>query len=376
MKNRITILLFILSIKLFATKSADSILLNRIVNIEINYSKKEILELTVNDLKERIANEEKLNEKTIESISKQLDAASYNLTLFGILFGLGAICIGIYVTYIERKIVKIGEENKELLVKNQKIKIEVEELNKLIQNDIYGLFLKIKREETVNILDRLVKVPRDITNVCPLLLSRELIQIDFIKIKEAYDKLKLTNIRDEGEEDSIAHYSHQYKVVFFQHFLNQVIKNDDLRKDMIDFYLIGIDNAFENDILKCTFDFTSTIVDIGIHNFKPEINKYFEGLSLSEHKKYLEVYQLFYDTLLSRKNRFEFFSLIQTTVTSQKAKIKYGQLLIDNYTSDNPSESEKLIFTQINDLIEIETKTEMTKEKSAKSKEVVIKKKP
>lgn len=354
MKNKATLFLLFLSLPIFSTQKVDSILLKRIINIEKNYSEKEMLESKLSDIKERIINEERLNEKTIESISKQLDAASYNLTLFGILFGLGAIGLGIYVTYIERKIVNIGEENKELLSKNQKIKTEVEDLNKLIQNDIYGLYLKIKREETINILERLTKIPRDITNVCSVLLSRELLQGDFIKIKMAYDKLKLSNVIDEGQEDSYMYYSNEYKLVFFQHFLNLVMKNDDLRKDMIDYITEGINNSFENDIIKSTNDFTSAIVDLGIHNFKPEINKYFEGLSSSEHKNYLEVYKVFFDILHSRKNKFEFFSLIQTTSTTRKAKTKYGELLVDTYSNDNPTESEKLILTEVAELMALE----------------------
>jgi hypothetical protein len=338
----------------YSVPKVDSVLLKRIINIEKHFSTKEEFESKISDLKERINNEEKLNEKTIESISKQLDAASYNLTLFGILFGIGAIGIGMYVTYIERKIVKIGEENKDLLSKNQKIKSEVEDLNKLIQNDLFGLYIKIKREETIHILERLTKVPKDIVNVCSLLLSRELLQEDFFRLKIAYDKLKLSNNEDQGEEDGIFNYSHEYKVVFFQHFLNQVIKNDDLRKDMLLYIPLGIHASFENDIIKSTHDFTTAIVDLGIHNFKPEINKYFEGLSSSKHKNFLAVYKTFFDALYSKKNRFEFFSLITPSSSTRKAKIKFSQLLTESYLIDELTESEKLVFAEINELINAE----------------------
>lgn len=338
--------------QLFSAPKTDSLIFKKINAIENEFVKKADNNEKFNDLKERIENEERLNEKTIESISKQLDAASYNLTLFGILFGILAICIGVYVTYVERKIVKIGEENKDLLSKNQKIKSEVEELNELIQKDIYGLFQKIKREETLSILDRLVKIPKDIANVCQVLLSRELLPNDFIKLKQAYDNVKKSNLADQGEEDNQNHYSSQYKILFFQHFLYQAIKVEDLRKDIKDYIYSGIQSAFENDIIKSTTDFTKAILELGIQNFGNETTDYFKGLSASNHRNYLDVYQIFFDNLLSRKNRFEFFNLVNKEETTRMAKIHYGKLLQEAYSKDKPSESENLVYYELNELID------------------------
>lgn len=111
------------------------------------------LRYKINNLEDRLEFQEKINERTISSISSQLDAASYTLTLFGGLFAIAAIVLSVYVTYIERKIVKISEENRDLFIRSQRIKEDVESTNNLIQKDIYTLFLKIKREETVHILD-------------------------------------------------------------------------------------------------------------------------------------------------------------------------------------------------------------------------------
>ena len=352
MKPKIILIILIFSMQLFSAPKTDSLIFKKINAIENEFVKKADNNEKFNDLKERIENEERLNEKTIESISKQLDAASYNLTLFGILFGILAICIGVYVTYVERKIVKIGEENKDLLSKNQKIKSEVEELNELIQKDIYGLFQKIKREETLSILDRLVKIPKDIANVCQVLLSRELLPNDFIKLKQAYDNVKKSNLADQGEEDNQNHYSSQYKILFFQHFLYQAIKVEDLRKDIKDYIYSGIQSAFENDIIKSTTDFTKAILELGIQNFGNETTDYFKGLSASNHRNYLDVYQIFFDNLLSRKNRFEFFNLVNKEETTRMAKIHYGKLLQEAYSKDKPSESENLVYYELNELID------------------------
>jgi hypothetical protein len=358
MKFKTIFYLLIISTTIFSSPKVDSTIYIRIKAIEKNIVTQEELKEKIVSIKERIENEERINEKTLDGISKQLDAASYNLSVFGILFGIGAICLGIYVTYVERKIVKISEENKELLLKNKTIKNEVEALNNLIQKDIFGLYLKIKREETIYILDRLIKVPKDIANVCSELLSRELQQEDFDKLIQAYGKLKIQNNKDTGEEDSNLHYSEQYKVVFFQHFLNQSMRNSDLRKDMLDYLYFGIHSAFENDIIKSTTDFTTAIIDLGIVNFEQEINKYFEGLSSSEHKNYIDVYKALFNTLQSRKNRFDFMSVIKSVEATRKAKINFGQLLIDSYSKDNPTETENLIFSEIKRLSEEESLSE------------------
>lgn len=369
MKINILLLSLLLTVTLFSASKTDTTLVKRIINIENNAVIKIDIENKFRTLEERIDKGEKFNEKTLESISKQLDAATYNLSLFGILFGIAAICLGIYVTYVERKIVRIGEENRELLQKNEKIKTEVEDLNKLIQNDIYGLHLKIKREETINILDRLNKIPKDIANVCSVLLSRELLPDDFNKLRSAYLKVKASCMNDEGEEDGFNHYTDQYKLVLFQHFLNQVMKDEELRKDITDFIYHGIQGAFENDIIKSTSDFTSAIIDLGMHNFNIEISKYFEGLSASSHKNYLEVYKVFFDILQSRKNRFDFFALIENKETTRKAKVMYGQLLIDKYKTDSPTETEKLIFEELTSLID----NEYQAEEDRKAKQEAIK---
>jgi hypothetical protein len=303
----------------------------------------------ITNLKDKLDFQQKLNEQTINSISTQLDSATYNLTIFGILFAIAAIGLGLYVTYIERKIVRIGEENKILLTKNQQIKGDVEALNKLIQSDIYGLFLKIKREESVHTIERLVKVPKDISNVCDTLLSRELHEEDFAKLKQAY-----LNLPDKKE----GNYGHYYLTVFFQHFLGQSLRDENLRVDIAKFIQLGISAAFENDIVKSTLDFTGVLVDKGIQEFKSEINLFFKGLTNSKYKDYFPVYEVIFDTLKTRKNRFEMFSSIESVAYNRIAKIEFGNVLANKYSLDNPTESEQLAFTELKELKIAQEKTE------------------
>lgn len=343
-------LLMLVSILSYSQSKQDTTWKNRLIKLEnqVGDIEKINLEVEIATLKDKLDFQQKMSEQSISSISNQLDSASYNLTLFGLLFGIGAIGLGLYVTYIERKIVKIGEENKELLTKNQKIKEDVETLNRLIQSDIYNLFLKIKREESVHILDRLVKVPKDISNVCQTLLSRELEREDFTKLRQAYSNLG--DIKNE--------YHHQYHLLFFQHFLDLSLKDDKLRKDISEFIPTGISAAFENDIIKSTFDFVTTLVDLGIQEFKTEVNLFFKGLTNSEFKTFETVYQLLFDNLKSRKNRFELFSVIESSDDKRQAKIEFGKLLKNKYSVDNPTESENLTFSELTELIAAQQKAE------------------
>lgn len=311
-------------------KTADSLL-----NSKLN-----ALNTHIADLEKKIETERNINDKTFNSISTQISAASLTLTIMGIVFAIIAIIVGVYVTYVERKIIKIGEENKELLTKNERIKKDVEELNKLIQGDIQGLFSRLKRQETIDLLDRLTRVPKDISNICSLLLSRDLQTEDFDRLKKAYKNL---NPIDGSYKDS-------YKLLFFQHFLTNTLKDDDLRNEILDFIPSAIQSAFENDILKSTHDFVVAIVDKGINNFKKETTEFFKGLSSSQHKDYDAVYTTIFDTLKNRQNRFDFLNLVDSNNETRIAKIAFGKLLINEYSEKQPTETESLAITNIKEL--------------------------
>ncbi|MCA6416765.1 MAG: hypothetical protein IM589_13720, partial [Cytophagales bacterium] len=176
----IVILLFLFAIHVsYGQQKKDTLITNsinrfekRIKNLEIRDNDE--IKNSIENVNNRISSQQAFNEQILNGISLQLESASYNLTIFGLLFAIAAIGFGAYVTYVERKVVKIGDEAKILLSKNQKIKEDVEEINRLIQSDIYNLYLKIKREETGHIIERLINIPKDVLNVGDSLLAREL----------------------------------------------------------------------------------------------------------------------------------------------------------------------------------------------------------
>lgn len=353
------ILLFILLIPLFAISqnSNDSIL------IQQNQLKIEELSEDLNDLQKKYEYQIKVNDQTLNSISNQIGATSFNLSIFAFLFGILAIGLGVYVTWVERKIIRIREENESLLKQTKQTKNEVVDINELIQKDIYGLFLKIKREETEHILKRLTIVPKDICNVSNELLSRELLEDDFEILKKAYLKL-----------DDQGNYKEDYKIVLFQHFLDLVVKDNELGPAMIEYYPTAIRCSFENDIVKSTEDFMKAILDLGFQKRDKEINSYIRGLSSSQHKEYTKVYEIIFNLLNKRDNQFKFYSLIGTEKDNRIGKVNFGKLLIEKYSETELSDSEKAVIEDIN-LIQKEEAERIEAEEKRKEAEIELKKK-
>jgi hypothetical protein len=320
-----------------------------------------------------LENQQKINDQTISSISVQLDSASYSLTIFGILFSIAAIILGLYVTYIERKIVKISEENKELLTKNQNIKKEVENLNELIQKDINGLFLKIKREETLHILDRLINVPKDITNVSDSLLSRELLPDDFIKLKKAFLALPI-NDKDESADS----FKHSYKSLFFQQFFDLTLLDIDLRIRMEKFIPYGISQSFENDIIFSSKSLISVLNKKGINEFSKEINEFFKGLSKYQFNKFSPVYNLFCENLRDKGLIFELFNEIKSIPENRIAKIEFGNSILKKFNQSEFTTEEKTLSEELKVLNELQLKEEeevIKKKKEEQEKKVAERKK-
>lgn len=204
-----------------------------------------------------------------------------------------------------------------------------------------GLFLKIKREETVHILNRLTNVPRDICNVSRSLLSRKLINDDFVMLKKAYLKL-----------DSDDDYREEYYVQFFQHFFDKILKDNDLRGTVGPSISECVSVAFENDMIEVTSKFAEVLSKQGVFEYKVEINYLFHGLSNSEHKENTKIYQNLFNHLKTKKQRFEFFDTIESPKNNFIAKIEFGKILHNEYSNSKLEESEKESFIKLNKLIE------------------------
>lgn len=351
MNIRLILFIFLsIPISLFAIVKTDTIVLlqNQLIQqIKINENNSEKNNRDLKELINKFKTQENINEKTINGITTQLNAASYNLTMFGILFAIAAILLGIYITRIENKVVRIKEESESLLKQTEASKEEVIEINNLIQKDIYGLYLRIRREETIHLLKRLLEVPEDVTNLIEQIVSRDLEAEDFPLLKEAYMKIKDLPEEPEPPLSLSIPKKELYNLIFFQHFCDLAILDKEIKDDLLDFFPKGINSSFKNDIIKSTQDFMKAIVYLGFQSLYKEINIFFKAISSSKYKDFDDVYEIIFNALKNRNDQFLFFNLISDEKDSQVGVINFGKLLIHNYSSSEKTPNEKEIFKKL-----------------------------
>jgi len=116
--------------------------------------------------------------------------------------------------YINRQYEKIKE-----------MKDIVESTKKYIDGHSKELYIKIKRDETIELLNGLQEVPEDISNICNLLLYRDLLEDDFKYLKDPYLKIK--------DDVSQRNAKYQYAILLAQHFPYQSLKDADLKTEII-----------------------------------------------------------------------------------------------------------------------------------------------
>lgn len=323
--------------------------LRSILKIYIEKSEK-----TDADLKEKIAFQQKLNEQTLNTISTQLSSASYPLTLLGIVITIASVWLSVYVSNIEKRIISLRGENEKLLAHNQKIKNDVVELNDLIHRDIKALFVKIKREETEYILERLISVPEDITNVIHTLLSRELLPDDFSKLKKAYLKFH----KDEFSLDQgyMSSYVRSYTSVLIQHFLFASLTDKDIRmvvRQRIREYASSL--AFDYDILNSNKDLIHLIDKYDVMDYQKELNDYFFGISRRSKDFFVETCNTFFLSIDKKDKRFSFFNIIKSDDIYMIVKKEIGKLLYSTYINDNTNtDDEKKTLEECKQLLDIQ----------------------
>lgn len=217
--------------------NADSLLVDNLKR-HIDYIEKQVM-----DLHTQIAESQNNISNAIAASDRYLNVASIVITII-------AVGLGIYITWCQHRVDKIKniveDKEKDIL----RLKNEVENTNSQIKGDLTSLYQKLRREETLTILNRLVEVPEDITNVSQQLLSRDLLQEDYPILRTAFGKIQ----DDNGIDD--------YIMLFFQHFAGFSIQDEVLRKHFIGNFQYIIPNCFKKDIQKSTEDMVSVMGDL------------------------------------------------------------------------------------------------------------------
>ena len=374
--KKILVLFMFLPLFVYPKPNNDSIVNVQLLSIEQRLSDIESanFERDIKYLDKRLQDNENLTEKSFSSISAQLSVSevfvggvSVILTVLGLFLGLYINKKYKQVEQISQQVINLKSDNEELLRKATIAKEEVEKINNSINSNMSDIYEKVKREETVSLLCRLVDVPQDISNLGTLLLSRKLECSDFDKLKTAY--LKLGSLIDSSS--FLNDPKSSYQTLFFQHFFVQSINDRDISKDIIEFISDGIECAFENDIENTTKEFSILLRDENIAPYNNVVIEYFKGLSQSKFKTYKRIYEIFFETIDKREKQFELFDTVISSQETKIAKIEYGLFVKEQYSNVELTEKEQKSFEELIKLQEEYPNEKITK----KNKEVIEQKK-
>ena len=152
------------------------------LNIELLRNNVEILENQVNNLKDLLSHSN-------DTIANEIAISDRFLSIASFVFALTALLIGVYITWCSNKMDKMKKSVEQKEQDIIRLKEIVESTNRQIQDDIHGVYERLRLEETNTLIERLRQVPEDISNIINLLLSRDLPETSFSILREAYDKV-------------------------------------------------------------------------------------------------------------------------------------------------------------------------------------------
>lgn len=320
------------------------------------------LEYAVDKQKDIIAQEQSAIENSLGSASQTLSIFSYILGAIGVLITILGFGLGVYISKKQKKVeslLQIVEEKKnavELLNTTiEETSRTMQQLNDDINKDVEGLYQRLRREETVTLLKRLVDVPEDISNIDSLLLSRTLDPEDFELLLKAYTKLMSEN-SEYAENLSFSSYKRRYLLLFFQHFCGKSIQSSLLRNDIISYLSLAIQCAFKTDIKNSISSLIETLNNTTIEEGNEYIlTKFIAAFNSSKHKNYIEPYQLIVDKCNDSINLQSVWGML----AEQSIIIEpFGNLLTAKYKAD--TEFIKAVKEQIEASKEVEEEKKET----------------
>ena len=238
-------------------------------SINLSNIKIENIEESINGLSRQVESLSYLVEAQKEIISQEqsaiensMGAINTMLTLFSILIAIGGIVLGWFINRKEKNVKSLlsqveakKDEVEKLEEKTAQTKRDIVELNNTINDDIEGLYEKLRREETVTYLKRLVHEPNDVGNVLPLLLSRDLVDNDLKYLFTAYRNLENkedNGILTDGLFMQRLSSKGQYLLLFYQHFCGQALCYKLTSNDLAGFFPALLSCAFKNDVINST----------------------------------------------------------------------------------------------------------------------------
>jgi uncharacterized protein YoxC len=265
--------------------------------ITIVTSEHQKLRAEIKELKEEIT-------RHYEELDRIIAFSGYAIAGLGLSMVFVGIGLALWVSNIWKKIEAAKSEQDKFTKQAEESREKTEKIFYQIQHNARKLYEDIKREETVNTLERLIEVPEDISNIGHILLSRNLELADFNLLKNAFRKAQSTSYYIPTEEMDI------YRNLFFQHFSYKSLLDREINEDLIPNLHRVLKNSFPNEIINSTDQFVSAILDKGIKKSSEEINALVQGVG-DIHNINPEIFLTIVRSLKSKENFATFYKLIK-----------------------------------------------------------------
>lgn len=165
-----------------------------------------------------------------EQLSNQISNTNNLIGLMSFILAIATVFLGIW---IQKKYNQIKKVNR-----------EIAETKKFIQGHTTQLYLKLKEEESNELVGRLINNPKDISHYFSILATRSLNQNLFNKVKSAYINVKTEPLATSNDMNT-------YIAIMYYHFPQQALEDDILVADFEKFLNInGLGFYYPKEVVK------------------------------------------------------------------------------------------------------------------------------
>jgi len=369
--SKIIVNFFILSFISLLTFNANSkettVIAQPVSQTELNALKEKVTHLELlatrqaqdNHQFEQLAQEIKLANKRIDIQDKAVEYAvggSINqlqttLNTFSLILAILSIGLGFYINKQAQKVIDIRQETQ--ILKNDMVVIKNQ-----INEDIDGLFIKLKSSETDHILKRIEKHPQDIGNFFSSLATRELKENDFLIFKNAFSEIN-TQAKIKGVDTLSSHIvtklqigylqkTSDYSMLFIQHFFGKSIFDTEILQHIQLHLPAALENGniYKEELIHSSLNFVKHLIARDFIDEENIINWFLNEISAPYSTYKTEVFSSIFQSLSNTNNRFKFYSKIE----DKSCKKTFGELLESEHGKDSLTEPQKTIISEINSL--------------------------
>ena len=333
--------------------NAEVVIKHRIDSLEFvckdMQTQQEITSAQLNSVQISLNSTQQICSSTVSAINTQVDGSNKLLNIWGIVISVLALLVAIAGFYLGYYIQQKAKSVRELTRQSKATEASVKRIQKNIDTNLTAIYHKLRREETLYVLNRLQQIPEDVSNCSSLLLSRELDPSDYPLLLAAYKKLlsleeeiKKTEVKNEedffaslnGVEAQFEVYKSLYRVLFFQHFMGLAINEDVLRQDLIDNFKELCGSAFHNDIEKSTHELLAGMAS-NENKTKVEILiKYILALSTSKYND-----TRLYTEIISFTDLTVLTDIWQSVSSQQQSVAVFAHSILDYLMKNNMTDS-------------------------------------